>query len=98
MANDNFDNNDNFPFIFPLEGETERDYNKVMMAFGEAVNPLGICASAGVLAGQHIALLTIEDMINDPDTEIGKADALYLIQKMCDQMMNYVRDMPDNKQ
>lgn len=85
--------NDNFPFIFPLEGDTERDYNKVMMAFGEAVNPLGICASAGVLAGQHIDLLTIEDMINDPDSETGKAKTAEYVRAQ-----NYISfDMPDTE-
>lgn len=38
-------------------------------------------------------MLTIEQMIEDGDS--SKADALYLIQRIADQMMNYVRNMPD---
>ena len=86
---------DNFPFIFPLEGETEVDYNRIMQRV-TAVGPQNsYCASGAVLAGQHLMLLTIEQMIEDGDS--SKADALYLIQRIADQMMNYVRDMPDKK-
>ena len=86
---------DNFPFIFPLEGETEADYNRIMERV-TAVGPQNsYCASGAVLAGQHLMLLTIEQMIEDGET--SKADALYLIQRIADQMMNYVRNMPDKK-
>ena len=84
---------DNFPFIFPLEGETETDYNRIMERV-MAVGPYhSYCASGAVLAGQHLMMLTIEQMIESGDS--SKADALYLIQRIADQMMNYVRDMPD---
>ena len=85
--------NEFFPFIFPLEGETEEDYNRIMQRV-TAVGPQNsYCASGVVLAGQHLMMLTIEQMIEDGTS--SKADALYLIQRIADQMMNYVRKMPD---
>ena len=85
--------NEFFPFIFPLEGETEVDYNRIMQRIAAVGPQNSYCASGAVLAGQHLMMLTIEQMIESGDS--SKADALYLIQRIADQMMNYVRNMPD---
>ena len=85
--------NEFLPFIFPLEVETEVDYNRIMQRI-TAVGPQNsYCASGVVLAGQHLIMLTIEQMIESGYS--SKADALYLIQRIAAQMMNYVRNMPD---
>lgn len=85
--------NEFFPFIFPLEGETEEDYNRIMQRVAAVGSQNSYCASGAVLAGQHLMMLTIEQMIKDGTS--SKADALYLIQRIADQMKNYVRNMPD---
>ena len=87
--------NEFFPFIFPLEGETEVDYNRIMQRITDVGPQNGYCASGAVMAGQHLMMITIEQMIESGDS--SKADALYLIQRIADQMMNYVRNMPDKK-
>jgi hypothetical protein len=85
--------NEFFPFIFPLEGETEVDYNRIIRLIAAEGPQIGYCASSAVLAGQHLITITIEQMIEHGTS--SKADAIYLIQRIADQIKNYVRNMPD---